>query len=55
MAKLQKVKINFTQVSNEILNNKNISAKAKGIYAYLFSKPDDWSFAYNRIASEFSD
>ena len=55
MAKLQKQSVRFTQVANQVLCDKNLSAKAKWIYAYLYSKPDDWQFAYNRIASEFSD
>lgn len=55
MAKLQKQSVGFTQVANQVLCDKNLSAKAKWIYAYLYSKPDDWQFAYNRIASEFSD
>lgn len=55
MAKLQKQSVRFTQVANSVLCDKNISAKAKWIYAYLYSKPDNWQFAYNRIASEFSD
>lgn len=55
MAKLQKQESNFTQVSNLVLCDKNLSAKAKGIYAYLYCKPDDWQFASERIAKEFSD
>ena len=53
--KLQKASVNFTQVSNVILNDKCLSAKAKGVYCYLFSKPDNWDFSSERIANEFSD
>jgi predicted DNA-binding transcriptional regulator len=45
----------FTQVANHVLQNPNLSAKAKGLYAYLFSKPQGWDFAVSRIAKEFSD
>lgn len=45
-------KIPFTQVANEILVNTSISMKAKGLYAYLASKPDGWQFAAERIALE---
>lgn len=55
MTKLQKQSVWFTQVANKVLYDKRLSAKAKWIYAYLYSKPDNWQFAYNRIAHEFSD
>lgn len=55
MAKLQKQSVGFTQVANKILCDKNLSAKAKWIYAYLYSKPDNWQFAAERIANDFSD
>ncbi len=42
-------------VANEILYNKNISFKAKGLYAYLFSKPDTWDFSSNRMVLETKD
>ena len=32
----------FTTVSNVLLNDENISFKAKGVFVYLWSKPDDW-------------
>lgn len=53
--KILKEKIRFTQVSNDVLNDKNLSAKAKGVFAYLYSKPDDWDFAVERIISDFKD
>ncbi len=42
-------------VANEVLKDKNISFKSKGIYAYLFSKPDEWDFSSNRIVLETKD
>lgn len=53
--KILKEKIRFTQVSNDVLNDKNLSAKAKGVFAYLYSKPDDWDFAIERISNDFID
>jgi predicted transcriptional regulator len=53
--KIKKENINFTQVSNELLLDKRVSAKAKGIYAYLYSRPDDWDFSVDRIANDFKD
>lgn len=42
----------FTQIKNSVLLDKKLSLKAKGLYAYLFSKPDEWHFATLRIADE---
>lgn len=53
--RLKKEKIPFTQVANEVLNNKGLSWKAKGLYAYLFSKPDDWNFSNHRMVQETAD
>lgn len=55
MAKLQKQKIPFTQVANEVLNDKKLSFKAKGIFAYLFSKPEEWEFSADRIKLDSKD
>jgi len=33
---------NFTQLSNEMLRDKNLSWKAKGLLACLMSLPDEW-------------
>jgi hypothetical protein len=48
----RKSRIPFTQVANEVLNNPTLSLKAKGLYSYLYSKPDGWDFAIERIAKE---
>jgi hypothetical protein len=50
--KLQKDKIPFTMVANEVLNHAGISLKAKGLYAYLFSKPEGWNFSSKRIVND---
>ena len=46
---------NFTTVANHIINDNRISLKAKGLYLYLVSKPDNWRFSADRIASQNSD
>ena len=53
--KLTKSNIPFTMVANEVLKDPNLSFKAKGIYAYLFSKPDEWDFAAKRMTMESAD
>lgn len=50
MAKLNKEEVGFTQIKNEVLTDKKLSWKAKGLFAYLFSKPDGWDFSAERIA-----
>lgn len=52
---LKKEKVPFTQVSNEVMYDRNLSAKAKGLYSYLYAKPDNWDFAIDRIALEMTD
>lgn len=42
-------------VANEVLYRPDLSWKAKGLYAYLFSKPDGWDFSGDRIVKEGSD
>lgn len=36
---------NYTIVSNSVLTTKELSLKAKGLYAYMISLPDDWDFS----------
>lgn len=36
---------NFTQIVNSILNDKDLSWKAKGLYSYMYSKHDGWEFS----------
>lgn len=52
---LVKEGVPFTQVANTVLNDSELSAKAKGLYSYLYSKPDNWAFSSVRIASDFKD
>ncbi|MDA3837255.1 MAG: hypothetical protein PF542_06565 [Nanoarchaeota archaeon] len=53
--KLRKEEVGFTQVKNNILNDKNLSFKAKGLFAYLYSKPNDWDFSSKRIKNDSID
>lgn len=53
--KVRKQPTGFTQVTNLVLNDPTISWKAKGIYAYIYSKPDGWDFSARRIAKDARD
>lgn len=52
---IKKYKTSYTQVSNQILCDKNLSLKAKGLYGYLFSKPDDWQFHISCMQEELQE
>ena len=52
---IKKFDVGFTQISNIILNDNQISLKAKGLYAYLFSKPDDWEFHISAMEKELKE
>ncbi len=45
-----KVEKRFGLVPNSILNSKQLSFRAKGIWAYIYSKPDGWEFSVKNIA-----
>lgn len=50
-----KISGNFGVAPNELLNDSSISLKAKGLYVYMQSKPDDWVFSLDRICSQNKD
>jgi len=54
MAKLY-IKRRYSQIPNKLLNRKNISFKAKGLFGYLQSKPDGWSFSIHRISTQVKE
>jgi DNA-binding transcriptional MocR family regulator len=52
-------KLRITQsygvIPNNVLNNPNISFKAKGLFAYLQAKPANWNVSSRRICKETKD
>ena len=46
---IEKPKINFTMVPNEVLIDKRLSLKAKGLWVYFLSRPDGWKFSVDRL------
>lgn len=42
----------FTQVSNAVLRNVNLSWEARGFLCYLLSLPDDWSFSIKGLVKQ---
>lgn len=55
MDKIKKYTTGFAQISNIVLTDPNLSLKAKGLYSYLFSKPDGWIFYRDKILAENKD
>ena len=44
-------KAKFTQIDNSIINDMTLSFQAKGLFLYLWSKPDDWDVNVKAIQS----
>lgn len=44
-----------TIVPNKLFTREDISLKAKGLYAYIYFKPDGWYFSAINIAKETKD
>jgi hypothetical protein len=42
---------NYSVISNEVLNDTEISFRAKGLLCYLLSKPDHWSIQVNHLVT----
>lgn len=42
-------------VPTELLNNKDLTLKAKWLFAFIQSKPDDWNFSAKRISQQTKD
>lgn len=54
--RVQKNKDNpYVSINKTALNDPNLSFKAKGIFAYLMSKPDDWKCQINDLRNNSSD
>lgn len=49
---IKKFDCGFTQISNIVLVDPNLSIKAKGLYCYLMSKPEGWEFFTSNMEKE---
>ncbi len=50
-----KKKGSFVEVDNDILRDFNLSFDAKGLWVYLLTFPDNWTFYPAKIAKEVPD
>jgi len=46
---------NYSIISNHILRRKDISARAKGVFCYLMSLPDDWKLFRGELCTHFTE
>ena len=52
---IEKPDVPFAQIANVVLNSKELSFKAKGLYAYMISKPSTWKFTIRLMTSQVKD
>ena len=45
----------FTQIDNSLINDMQLSFQAKGVFLYLWSKPDDWQVNVKAMQYECVD
>lgn len=53
--RIERPQADFTIVCNSILRDARLSLRAKGLYALMFSKPNDWIFHEAALMTEFTD
>lgn len=46
---------NFTTVDNTVSNDSSLSWKAKGLFQYLWSKPDNWNYTATEVSKHAKD
>lgn len=51
----EKKETDYTMMDNTFLRDKELSAKAKGIFAYILSLPDSWKINMTEIQDHFTD
>lgn len=53
--KISNIDVPYAQVPNRVLFDARLSWKAKGIWAYIQAKPNDWDFSSERMAGDSID
>jgi hypothetical protein len=49
------IKTKYSVIPNDLVNSDQISLKAKGLFAFIQSKPDGWDFSAERIAYKLKE
>lgn len=45
----------YAQVAHAILYHPDLSLKAKGLYSYMYAKPDNWNFTASSMSSQLKE
>ena len=54
MPKLKRVyDKSYMVISNHVFEDPNLTLKAKGLFGYLWSRPDDWNFFITELVRHF--
>ena len=54
ICRVEKTK-NFTTINNTALKDTNLSLRAKGLFTYMMSLPDDWTFYIDELSKHSTD
>ena len=52
--KIKKTKY-YTMISNFVLNDLRLTWRAKGLWAFMMSLPDDWDYSVRGLATRAKD
>ena len=55
MKKFGDITSNYVKIPNDLVDDRTISWKAKGLFCHMASKPDHWNFTVRSLASQFPD
>lgn len=55
MTKITRQKNGYSVISNEALRDNRLSARAKGLYAYIMTLPDDWQIYKEELFKHFTE
>lgn len=52
---LRKQRTPYTTVNNELINDKDLYLRDKGLYIFMFSKPEGWSFSVRGLSAQVKE
>ncbi|USS85057.1 DnaD domain protein [Fructilactobacillus myrtifloralis] len=55
MTRIKKYKQGYSMISNQLVQDDRLSWKARGLFGYLWSQPDDWQYYEIEVAKHASD
>jgi len=55
LKKFQEINSKYVKIPNELVDDRNLSWKAKGLFCHMASKPDSYNFTVSSLSSQFPD